>query len=204
MTRRYEVRIAGIGGQGVILAGVILAEAAVGDGMNAVQTQSYGPEARGGASRSEVIIADEEIHYPQVLEADIMLCMSQEACDRYSGRLRKGGLLILDADQVTRAPTTRAVRVSMTKTSEDVTGKQLSANMVGLAILAGLTGIVSRASLEKAVCAKAPRGTADMNRKALAAGYDIAKKIKENDGEYELIPREPELPSNRDWQHPPY
>ena len=200
-----EIRIAGFGGQGVVLSGQILGQAAsiYDDGFSTL-TQSYGPEARGGASRSEVIIADQDIHYPQVLEADIMLCMSQEACDRYSGRLRKGGILILDAYQVTRAPTTRAIRVSMTKTSEEVTGKRLSANMVGLAILAGLTGIVSRASLEKAVTSRAPRGTADMNRNALAAGYNIAKKIKENDGEYELIPRESELPGNRDWQHPPY
>ncbi|RLC89501.1 MAG: 2-oxoacid:ferredoxin oxidoreductase subunit gamma, partial [Chloroflexi bacterium] len=109
MVRRYEVRLAGTGGQGAILAGILLAEAAVRDGKNVVQTQSYGPEARGGASRAEVVISDGEIHYPKVLQADITLCMSQEACDRYGKRMRRGGLLILDADHVTRAPTTRAV-----------------------------------------------------------------------------------------------
>ncbi|MFL7791064.1 MAG: 2-oxoacid:acceptor oxidoreductase family protein, partial [Anaerolineae bacterium] len=93
MSKRHEIRLAGTGGQGIILAGVLLAEAAVRDGMNVVQTQSYGPEARGGASRSEVIISDEEIDYPKVIEADMMLCLSQEACDRYSGRLRKNGML---------------------------------------------------------------------------------------------------------------
>ena len=81
---RYEVRLAGEGGQGMILAGVILAEAAaVHDGLNAVQTQSYGPEARGGASRSEVIIARGDIDYPKVMSADFLLCMSQEACDKF-------------------------------------------------------------------------------------------------------------------------
>jgi 2-oxoglutarate ferredoxin oxidoreductase subunit gamma len=180
MAKRHEIRLAGTGGQGVILAGVLLAEAAVRDGLNAVQTQSYGPEARGGASRSEVIISDEEINYPKVIEADIMLCWSQEACDRYSGRLRKNGLLIVDGDLVHRTPTTRAARVPMTKLAEQETGERLAANVVGLGVLAGITQIVSRESLEEAIRARAPRGTAEMNLKALAAGYKIAEEIKEN------------------------
>jgi 2-oxoglutarate ferredoxin oxidoreductase subunit gamma len=180
MTKRHEIRLAGTGGQGVILAGILLAEAAVRDGLNAVQTQSYGPEARGGASRSEVIIADEEIDYPKVIEADIMLCWSQEACDRYSGRLRKHGLLIVDEDFVHRTPTTRAARVSMTKLAEHETGGRLAANVVGLGVLAGLTQIVSRESLEKAIRMRAPKGTAEMNLKALAAGYKAAEQIKKD------------------------
>jgi 2-oxoglutarate ferredoxin oxidoreductase subunit gamma len=180
MTERHEIRLAGTGGQGVILAGILLAEAAVRDGLNAVQTQSYGPEARGGASRSEVIISDEEIDYPKVIEADIMLCWSQEACDRYSGRLRKDGLLIVDEDFVRRTPTTRAARVSMTKLAEQETGRRLAANVVGLGVLTGLTEIVSRKSLEEAVRARAPKGTAEMNLKALAAGYQAADQIKED------------------------
>jgi 2-oxoglutarate ferredoxin oxidoreductase subunit gamma len=180
MANRHEVRLAGTGGQGVILAGVLLAEAAVRDNLNVVQTQSYGPEARGGASRSEVIISNGEIHYPQVIEADVMLCMSQEACDRYSGRLRKGGLLIVNADYITRAPTTRAARVRMTTLAKQVTGLQVTANVVGLGVLAGLTGIVSRESLEEAVRARTPKGTTEMNLKALAAGYEAAEKIEDN------------------------
>ncbi|MBN1813666.1 MAG: 2-oxoacid:acceptor oxidoreductase family protein [Anaerolineae bacterium] len=180
MTNRREIRLAGTGGQGVILAGVLLAEAAVRDGLNAVQTQSYGPEARGGASRSEVIISDEEIDYPKVIEADIMLCWSQEACDRYSGRLRKHGLLIVDEDFVRRTPTTLAARVPMTKLAEQEAGERLAANVVGLGVLAGLTEVVSRESLEEAIRARAPKGTAEMNLKALAAGYKAAEQIKEN------------------------
>lgn len=174
MARCYEVRLAGTGGQGAILAGILLAEAAIRDGKNVVQTQSYGPEARGGASRSEVVISDGEIRYPKVLQADITLCMSQEACDRYGGQVRQGGLLILDADHVTRAPTTRAVRVPMTRLARDVTGRAITANVVGLGLLAGLTGIVSREALEAAIRDRAPRGTADVNLKALAAGYEAA------------------------------
>jgi len=178
MTTQYEVRVGGTGGQGAILAGILLAEAAVRDGKTVTQTQSYGPEARGGASRSEVVISDGDIHYPKVIEADITLCMSQEACDRYGRQVRPGGLLILDADHVTRAPTTRAIRVPLTQLAREVAGREIVANVVGLGVLAGLTEIVSREALEAAVQDRAPRGTADINLKALAAGYQAAKRIR--------------------------
>ncbi|MFO7741705.1 MAG: 2-oxoacid:acceptor oxidoreductase family protein [Anaerolineae bacterium] len=178
MARRYEVRLAGTGGQGTILAGIILAEAAIREGKNVVQTQSYGPEARGGASRSEIVISEGEIDHPKVLEPNITLCMSQEACDRYSNQTRQGGLIILDADHVSRSPTTRAVRVPLTSLAREVTGRAIAANVVGLGLLAGLTGIVSRQSLEEAVQAHAPRGTAELNLRALAAGYEEAQQIK--------------------------
>ncbi len=179
MARRYEVRLAGTGGQGTILAGILLAEAAIQDGKNVVQTQSYGPEARGGASRSEVVISDGEIHYPKVLQPDITVCMSQEACDRYGSQMRPGGLLILDADHVTRAPTTRAVRVPMTSVAQAVVGRAIVANVVGLGVLVGLTGIVSSEALETAVRNRAPRGTEIINLKALAAGFEKAEEIRE-------------------------
>jgi 2-oxoglutarate ferredoxin oxidoreductase subunit gamma len=178
MARRYEVRLAGTGGQGAILAGILLAEAAMRDDKNVAQTQSYGPEARGGASKSEVIISKGEIDYPKVIEADITLCMSQEACDKYSSQLREGGLLILDEDHVSRAPTTRAVRASMTSLAREVTGREITANVVGLGLLVGLTGIVSRQALEDAVRARVPKGTAELNLKALAAGYETAESFK--------------------------
>ncbi|MGD2178826.1 MAG: 2-oxoacid:acceptor oxidoreductase family protein [Anaerolineae bacterium] len=177
MARRYELRLAGTGGQGAILAGIILAEAGIRDGKNVVQTQSYGPEARGGASRSEVVISEVEIHYPKVLEPDITVCMSQEACDRYSGQTRKGGLLILDADHVNRAPRIQAVRVPLTSLARDVTGRAITANVVGLGVLAGLTDLVSRESLERAVKARAPHGTEELNLEALAAGYEAAHRL---------------------------
>jgi 2-oxoglutarate ferredoxin oxidoreductase subunit gamma len=171
--------LGGTGGQGVILAGILLAEAAIRDGKNVVQTQSYGPEARGGASRSEVVIADRDIHYPKVIQADITLCMSQEACDRYGRQMCSDGLLILDADHVTRAPTTRAVRVPLTTLARDVTGREIVANVVGLGVLAGLTGIVSREALRAAIRDRAPRGTADINLQALAAGFEAAERVRE-------------------------
>jgi 2-oxoglutarate ferredoxin oxidoreductase subunit gamma len=174
---RTEIRIAGTGGQGVILAGILLADAAVRDGKKVVQTQSYGPEARGGASRSEVIISDQEIDYPKVLDADILLCMSQEACDRYAGKLKKGGTLILDTVYVHRAPLIQAVRVPITELARQATGREITANIVALGLLVGLTGVVSRESLEAAVRARAPRGTAEMNLRALAVGLEQAAQI---------------------------
>ncbi|MBM3189428.1 MAG: 2-oxoacid:ferredoxin oxidoreductase subunit gamma, partial [Chloroflexi bacterium] len=116
---RFEIRLAGTGGQGMILAGLILAEAAVvHDNKNACQTQSYGPEARGGASKSEVVIDDEEIDFPKVIAADVLLAMSQEACDAYYHDLKRDGLLVVDSLHVARVPTSKAHRVPITGIAE--------------------------------------------------------------------------------------
>ena len=179
MATRQEVRFAGTGGQGVILAGILLAEAGVLDGRNVTQTQSYGPEARGGTSRSEVVIADGEIHYPKVIDADITVCMSQEACDRFGWEMAHNGLLIVDADHVTRAPLVRVVRVPLTTLARDATGREVVANVVALGLVAGLTGIVSRKGLEDAVRARAPAGTIEVNLQALTAGFEAAERLRE-------------------------
>ena len=175
---RTEIRLAGEGGQGMILAGIILAEAAaIYDGKNAVQTQTYGPEARGGASRAEVIISTNEIDFPEVISADVLVAMSQEACDRYASNLKKDGLLIVDKEKVGRVPVTSAVRVPITQLAVEATGKTITANVVALGVLVGLTGAVSRAAIEKAVTARAPAGTEEINRAALAAGFAVAEQI---------------------------
>ncbi len=179
MGKRYEVRLVGEGGQGLILAGLILAEAAVMyDQKYACQTQSYGPEARGGASKSEVVIDTEEIDYPKVLAADALLALNQQGCDKYYHDLKKDGLLIVDSTHVERVPTSRAVSLPISKVAEEVTGRSITANVVGLGLLVGLTGVVSRKALESAVAARAPRGTTEINLKALAAGFELAEKVK--------------------------
>jgi 2-oxoglutarate ferredoxin oxidoreductase subunit gamma len=176
---RYEVRLAGEGGQGMILAGVILAEAAaIHDGLNAVQTQSYGPEARGGASRSEVIIARGEIDYPKVIAADLLLCMSQEACDVFYPQVKDEGCIIVDSSKVSRIPTHRAIAVPISQIAEEVTGRQLTASIVALGLVASLTGLVSRDAMEKAVSERVPAGTEEMNLKALAAGFEEADRLR--------------------------
>ena len=183
MDTRYEIRLAGEGGQGLILAGVILAEAAaVGDGKNVAQTQSYGPQARGGASTSEVVISDGEIDYPRVVEADLLLAMSQEACDRYCHELKKDGVLIVDSILVDRVPTERVYRVPITKIAEESTGRRVAANVVALGLIVGLTNVVSREAIEAALAARVPRGTQDLNLKALHAGLKVAENLKAQRG----------------------
>ncbi len=177
---RMEIRLAGEGGQGTILAGIILAEAAaIYDEKNAVQTQSYGPEARGGASKSEVVIARGEIDYPEVIVADVLVALSQEACDKYASNLKKHGLLIVDEEKVGRVPVTSAVRAPITRLALEATGRSITANVVALGLLVGLTGVVSREAIEKAVVARAPKGTEEMNRAALAVGLAEAQKYSE-------------------------
>ena len=179
MTDRIEIRLAGMGGQGMILAGIILADAGVRDGLNAVQTQSYGPEARGGASRSEVILSTQIIDFPEVIQADILLCMSQQACDRYYRHLKRNGLLIVDPEHVRRTPTTRAVRADLTAWARETTGREITANVLALGFLVGLTGVTSRQALEEAVLARTPTGTGEVNLKALARGFEQAEALKQ-------------------------
>jgi 2-oxoglutarate ferredoxin oxidoreductase subunit gamma len=176
---RTEVRLAGEGGQGMILAGIILAEAAaVHAGKNAVQTQTYGPEARGGASKSDVIIASGEIDHPEVLEADVIVALSQEACDKFAAGLKPGGLLIVDQDKVKGDVPAHAVRLPITKLAFEATGRTITANAVALGVVVGLTGLVPARALQEAVAARAPRGTEELNRKALEAGLEAAARIK--------------------------
>lgn len=175
-TNRIEIRLAGEGGQGMILAGIILAEAAaVFDDLQAVQSQSYGPEARGGASRAEVVIAPDEIDYPEVLEADVLVAMSQEAYKKYAANLKSDGLLIIDGQKVKPDADEQVVSIPITKIAMEVTGKPITANVVALGVLVGLTGVVSRTAIEKAVAARAPKGTEEMNSRALQAGFNAVK-----------------------------
>jgi len=164
----------------MILAGVILAEAAVvHDGLNAVQTQSYGPEARGGASRSEVIIAKGEIDYPKVMLPDLLLCMSQEACDKFYSQVKDDGWIIIDSSNVSRVPSHRALAVPLSEIAERATGRRITASMVALGLVSELTGLVRRESLMKAMTARVPTGTEEMNAKALEAGFDEALRLRE-------------------------
>jgi 2-oxoglutarate ferredoxin oxidoreductase subunit gamma len=184
MTERFEVRLAGTGGQGMILAGIILSEAAaIGEDKNVTQTQSYGPEARGGASKAEVIISDGAIDYPKVIRADLLLAMSQEACDKYGREVKPEGWLIIDSDEVKRAPPhARTVRVPITRIADEETGRKITANIVGLGIIVGLTGIVSRCAVAQAVETRAPPGTKELNLRALDAGLAVSARMK---GQYD-------------------
>lgn len=185
---RYEIRLSGSGGQGLIVAGIILAEAAgIYDGKFVCQTQSYGPEARGGASKAEVVISDEAIDYPKAIKPDLLLAMNQKSCDVYFFDLKPTGLLIVDSTHVKQLPTTRAVEIPFTQIAREKLGNEMVANTVALGTLAAITGVVSLKSLEAAVLARVPSGTEELNRKALEAGIEAAKgyqQEKENRGSH--------------------
>jgi 2-oxoglutarate ferredoxin oxidoreductase subunit gamma len=171
-TDRWEATLAGEGGQGIITAGIILAEAAVLAGLNAVQTQSYGPESRGGASRAEVVIAGDEIDFPKVTRADVLLAMTAEACRRYAGKVKDGGLVIVDEDQVRDVPAGpyRVARVPIARIAAAELGRAIVANIVALGAVVALTEPVPADVLEQAVLARVPRGTEELNRRALHRG----------------------------------
>src|SRR5574341_1705151 len=175
MAERYEIRFAGSGGQGLILAGVILAEAAaIYEGKNVAQSQSYGPEARGGASKSEVIISEEEIDYPKASSLNTILALTQESCDKYYKDIKDTGVLLLDADFVKKCPEGKftTLKLPFLKTATDKIGKAMVANIVALGAVVELTGVVTKESIEKAVLARVPKGTEEINRMALQAGFD--------------------------------
>lgn len=177
---RYEVRLSGAGGQGMILAGVILAEAAaIYDDKNATQSQSYGPEARGGASKSEVIISDEDIFYPKATNIDLLLALTQEACDKYKDDLKDDGILVIDSDRVQKVPEGqhKTFALPIVNIAQEKVGKVIVANIVALGVIAALSGVVSEDAIESAVLARVPRGTEALNRKALRTGIDAAKKL---------------------------
>lgn len=175
---KVEIRLAGSGGQGLLLAGVILAEAAgVYDRRRVVQTQSYGPEARGGASRSDLLISDEEIFYPEARRLDILGCLSQRSCDAYISDLKPGGLLLLDSFYVRRAPE-GGISLPFTERSRKEFGRETFANMILLGAIAALTGVVSREALLKAVEQRVPKGTIETNLKAVELGYKLAQEVK--------------------------
>ncbi len=180
MSERFEIRLAGTGGQGMILAGIILADAVASQpDKHVVQTQSYGPEARGGASKSEVIISDSEIDYPKVIEANLLLALSQEACDKYGQNLNPEGWIIVDSGEVQRVPPhPKTIRVPITHIAEEKTGRKITANVVSLALIVGLTEIVSREALVEAVSRWAPKGTQKINQKAVEAGFAKADQLQ--------------------------
>jgi 2-oxoglutarate ferredoxin oxidoreductase subunit gamma len=181
MSKRLEIRLAGSGGQGLVLAGIILAEAAIlFDNKNAVNTQSYGPEARGGASKSEVIISDEEIDFPKCEQLDILLCLNQKSLLQYSTDLKKNGVMILDTELCPEPPPGeyQLHQIAFTKLAREEAGKVFVANIVSLGAIAGLTDCVSRNALERAVLARVPKGTEELNLKALAIGFREAAALR--------------------------
>lgn len=173
---RKEIRISGFGGQGVALAGNILGQAlALHEGLEAVMTQSYGPEARGGASSSNIVFADRDIAYPIVQEPDILMALSQEAYDLYRPSAKPDAIVIIDEGLVKPASDDKPFKVPATKIAEEL-GRRIVANMVVLGFFTSVTGVIERDAVEKSIATSVRPKTVELNLKAFARGFDYASE----------------------------
>lgn len=180
MSDRFEIRVAGSGGQGVILAAVILGEAAAlhTEGLNSVQSQAYGPEARGGASKSEVVYDRGEIDYPKAAHPNLQIILTQKACDSYSHDTAKGATVIFDDFFVTNPPKLDAeiYMLPIVRTAREKLGHEIVVNMVALGTAAKVLeekGLVKPEAIKKAILDRVPKGTEELNEKAFEAGYQM-------------------------------
>jgi 2-oxoglutarate ferredoxin oxidoreductase subunit gamma len=178
---RVEVRFAGFGGQGIIKSGIIVAAAAsIHSDKNAVQTQSYGPESRGGACKSEVVISEEDIDFPKVVEPDVLVVMSQAAYNDYAEDVKSGGTVILDPDMIPREKSlknSKVYRVPATKIAEEL-GRRIVANIVMLGAFAAITELLDENALKESVKENIPKGTEELNLAAFDKGYEYGKTVK--------------------------
>lgn len=180
MDKSYEIRLSGSGGQGLILAGIILARAAVIDKHKVTQTQSYGPESRGGYSRADVIISDREIYFPEATNFNCLLALTQEACDKYLFDLRDTGILIIDTTFVKNLALAadNTYELPFTEIAMEKLGSPISTNVLSLAFLVKVTGIVSEKALETSLRETVKPAFVDLNIKAMNLGFDLAKNYK--------------------------
>jgi len=179
---RHEIRIGGLGGQGVILCGMILGRAAaIYDGKNATLIQSFGPEARGSACSAQVTLSDEAIGYPYVERPEALLLLSRDAAAQFVPQLKAGGLVLYDnellPDLPDLPPGARTLGLPATRWAEEL-GRRLASNVVMAGFFAGLTGWVSAAAMEKAVLDLVPRGSEDLNLRALRQGHDYGRQLE--------------------------
>lgn len=179
---RTEIRIGGFGGQGVILAGIIVGKAAsIFDKNESVQTQSYGPEARGGASKCEVVVSDSKIDYPKVQSPDILVAMSNEALIKYIVDLKDEGTLIVDPDTTDVEDVRdfidqhniKVYEAPATKTANDEIGLKIVANIVMVGAITKITGVISQNAAIEAIKDSVPAGTEEKNINAFEAGYNL-------------------------------
>jgi 2-oxoglutarate ferredoxin oxidoreductase subunit gamma len=179
MADKIEIRISGLGGQGVVLAGQVLGKAAIYSGKNAVQTQSYGAEARGSAAKSEVIISDGKIGFPIVRKCDILIAMSPEAVEKNVKALKEGGLLLIDSTTVRSVPKIKAriFKIPATETSKKVLGEKLYANMIMLGALVKITGTVNEESMERVISDTFPEKFVSINIEAYKKGKELARML---------------------------
>ncbi|MDW7739994.1 MAG: 2-oxoacid:acceptor oxidoreductase family protein [Bacillota bacterium] len=178
MSNRQEILLTGAGGQGLILASIVLAEAAVNDNKNVVQTQSYGPEARGGASMAGVIIDVDTIEYPKVTNPTVLLCMNQASFNKYLPKIKPGCIVIVDSTFVS-GPFREEYNVMsfpITRMAREELGKEVVANMMALGVINAAAGLVNRDVFSQSIFKLAPKGSGELNQKAFDLGYQLFEK----------------------------
>jgi len=172
--KRKEIRIAGFGGQGIVLSGSIIGRAAsIHDDDYAALTQSYGPESRGGACRAEVVISDKPVDYPYLTKPDVQILLSQEAYNEFSKNVTEGNMVIIDSDLI-KTDTSQNIKplsIPASRMAREI-GRPVVANIIVLGFLAATSNIVSDEALKKAILDSVPPGTGDFNMKAFDMGYN--------------------------------
>lgn len=181
---RFEMRLSGSGGQGMMLGAMILAEAiGCNPEKNVVQTKSYGPEARGGASKADIVVSNSEIFYPKAIKLDLLLAMTQESLDKYLADLKDHGTLIIDNTLVSNAPARDHFGLPFTRLAREEAGNVMVANMIALGSIAAISDVVPGDTLLNAVLKRAPRGTEETNRLAVEIGLREGFNLKARTGE---------------------
>ncbi len=177
MKKYYEIRLSGAGGQGLGLAGRVFSEAAIDSGYNVCQTQSYGPEARGGASRTDIIISKKEILYPNCRNLDILLAMNQESADKFGKSVKDEGIILVDTTFVNQIPEGRVYEYSLTSISIEEFKTPMAANIIAVGMLASLTRLFTLDAWIRAMKSRVPGRFIKMNLKAFELGHKEGREI---------------------------
>ncbi len=173
-----QIRLSGAGGQGVILMGIILADTAIESGYNAIQSQSYGPEARGGASKCEVIISEDDIYYPKVRIPDLLLALTQDSYDKYSTDITDDTLIIVDSSIDINESNNKVYKAPIIHTAVNDIRKPISANIIALGVVVKIIGLFNPDTVLKCILKKVPRGTEKLNENALYAGMGLISETE--------------------------
>ncbi len=183
---RYEVRLAGSGGQGLVLAGIVLAEAALMEGHIVIHSQNYGPEARGGNSISEVLIADEDIDYPRALGLDLLVALNQRACSDNLPDMKPDGLLIVDSTPVKKALWGKVLRVPLQREADHTFQDPRVVNMLALGVLTPFCPLVSEAAMTTALSSRMSSTSLEHNLEAYRAGVARGRELQGDTHFHEL------------------
>jgi 2-oxoglutarate ferredoxin oxidoreductase subunit gamma len=182
MKKKTEIRIAGFGGQGIILSGYIIGKAAaIFDNKFSTLIQSFGPEARGSSCSAQLLISDDQILYPYLVQPEISIILSTDAFDRFSGELKSGGIMLIEKDLVQPENVPKGIKVfavPATRLAEEM-GRKIVMNIITVGFFSATTGITSYEATRKAVESSVPPGTEEMNLRAFDTGYNYGKELME-------------------------